>query len=60
VSHLTPLRAIRRKCLDCCAGSAKEVRLCRARDCPLYGYRAGRNPRRAGVGGNPALTAEKS
>jgi len=25
-----------------------------------YGWRSGKNPRRAGIGGNPALTAEKS
>ena len=25
---LTPMKAIRAKCLDCCAGSQAEVRLC--------------------------------
>jgi len=40
---LTPLKAIRLKCLDCCAGSRKEVRLCPVRDCPLWPFRMGRN-----------------
>ena len=39
--YIRPLKAIRAKCLDCCGGSAKEVRLCTAKDCPLYLYRFG-------------------
>ena len=38
---LRPLKAIRAKCLDCCGYVAKEVRLCTAKDCPLYLYRFG-------------------
>ena len=45
MGKLTPLRAIRLKCLDCCAGQRKEVRLCPAKDCPLWPFRMGRNPR---------------
>ncbi len=41
---LTPIKAIRAKCLDCCCGSAKEVELCPIPDCPLYPYRFGKNP----------------
>ncbi len=48
---LTPLRAIRKKCLDCSAGSRIEVRQCSVLDCPLYLYRMGSNPKRKGVGG---------
>ena len=40
----TPLRAIRRKCLDCCAASSKEVGLCHIKDCALHPYRFGRRP----------------
>lgn len=47
----TPLKAIRKKCLDCCANSPKEVRLCRSDGCPLYSFRFGKNPKRAGIGG---------
>ena len=42
---LTPMRAIRAKCLDCCCGSATEVRLCEIRVCPLYPYKSGHKPK---------------
>lgn len=41
---MTPLKAIRAKCLDCCCWNAKEVRLCTATKCPLHEYRFGKNP----------------
>lgn len=41
---LTPIKAIRAKCMDCCCGSAKEVELCPIHDCSLYPYRFGKNP----------------
>ena len=44
MKNATPLRAIRLKCLDCCAGQAREVRLCPAKDCPLWNYRSGHKP----------------
>ena len=40
----TPTEAIRRKCLDCCAGQIIEVRLCEATACPLWPFRAGQHP----------------
>ena len=43
---LTPLKAIRAKCLDCCCDQTKEVQLCPCAECPLYPYRAGRDPYR--------------
>lgn len=43
---LTPLRAIRAKCVDCSAGSMKEVRECVMLDCSLYPYRLGKSPNR--------------
>lgn len=42
--HLSPLKSIRKKCLDCCCGSPNEVKLCHVIDCPLYVYRLGKNP----------------
>lgn len=39
--RLTRGQAIRAKCLDCCCGQLKEIRLCPCVDCPLYGYRLG-------------------
>lgn len=41
---LTPLKAIRAKCLDCMNGQSNEVKLCTCPDCPLYVYRLGKNP----------------
>ena len=43
--HLyTPMKAIRHRCLDCCAGSAREVSLCPVHSCSLHPYRFGRRP----------------
>lgn len=41
---LTPLEAVRRKCLWCCNGSTHEVALCPARACPSWAFRFGRKP----------------
>lgn len=41
---LTPVRAIRKKCLDCCCDSPKEVRLCRSNGCAIYPWRMGVRP----------------
>ena len=43
-ARVSPLRALRMKCLDCCNDSAQEVRLCTAVDCPSWPFRMGRNP----------------
>ena len=51
----TPLKAIRLKCLDCCCGSAHEVKLCDVVKCALHPYRFGKNPSRAGIGNRNAL-----
>lgn len=49
---LTPLKAIRKHCLECSGGSWNEVKLCVIPTCPLYRYRFGHNPKRKGIG-NP-------
>ncbi|MEI4233735.1 hypothetical protein [Roseovarius sp. D22-M7] len=43
-ARMSPLRALRLNCLDCCNGSAQEVRLCTAVDCPSWPFRMGKNP----------------
>ena len=55
---LTPMKAIRKKCLDCSGESSKEVKLCPLTNCPLYAYRYGKRPatidadeENAGLGG---------
>lgn len=50
---LSPLKAIRAKCLDCGGNSYTEVKLCQCDGihshlCPLYQYRLGHNPNRTG------------
>ena len=42
--RLTPIKAIRAKCLECSCGNVNEVKLCVIPDCPLYPYRLGHNP----------------
>jgi hypothetical protein len=41
---MTPIQAIRAKCLDCCCDQANEVKLCTAIRCPLWPFRLGKNP----------------
>lgn len=43
-AQVAPLKALRMKCVNCCNGSAPEVRLCTAVDCPSRPFRMGRNP----------------
>lgn len=43
--RLTPMKAIRLKCLDCCAGQVAEVRCCELEKCPLFPYRFGKRPK---------------
>lgn len=52
MKKITSLKAIRLKCLDCSAGSYKEVRECPCYEdngsiqkCPLYPYRLGKRPK---------------
>ena len=41
MERITRAKAIRLKCLDCCCGSAHEVRACVCRDCTLWRFRFG-------------------
>lgn len=43
---ISPMKAIRLKCLDCCCNSPYEVKLCPSVDCPIYPFRLGKNPYR--------------
>ena len=42
-----PLKALRARCLDCCCGSAPEVRKCTAVNCPSWPFRMGTSPWKA-------------
>jgi len=48
--NLTPLKAIRAKCLDCAAEQPSEARNCMIYECSLFSYRFGKNPNRASKG----------
>ena len=39
--RLTPVKAIRAKCLDCMGGSSKEVKLCNILECLTLPVQAG-------------------
>ena len=44
--NTNPVKAIREKCLDCCAGQIVEVRECPSTHCALHPFRLGKNPYR--------------
>lgn len=46
---MTPIRAIRAKCMECSNGQFREVRLCPMPGCPLYPYRMGHRPKKEGL-----------
>ena len=52
---ISPLKALRLRCIDCSAGSSLEVRLCTAVSCPSWPFRLGRNPWRP-----PASEAQRA
>ncbi|MCK4462809.1 MAG: hypothetical protein KAU58_00690 [Candidatus Omnitrophica bacterium] len=60
MKQLTPLKAIRAKCLDCCGNHPSQVRKCDISDCPLFIYRLGHNPKRKGIGAGSMVFYEKS
>lgn len=43
-NSLTPLKAVRRHCVDCCCGNVAEPAQCSATGCPLWLFRFGRKP----------------
>ena len=59
MKNLTPVKSIRVKCLDCCAGQASEVRNCEINECSLFPFRMGKNPNRKGMGRKLELVSQK-
>lgn len=45
MERLTPIKSIRKKCLECSGGQPGEVRKCPIKRCALYGYRMGHRPK---------------
>jgi hypothetical protein len=46
LKSLTPVRAIRHKCLECQGRHYRAIRDCTDTGCALHSYRLGTNPRR--------------
>lgn len=44
--YITPIKSIRKFCVECSGGSPLEVKKCVIHDCHLYPYRMGKNPNR--------------
>lgn len=42
---ITPVKAIRLRCIDCSGNNHAEVKRCEHEDCPLHMWRFGRKPR---------------
>jgi hypothetical protein len=49
IKELTPMKAIRQKCMECSNWQYSEVRDCHIEDCALWPYRMGRNPTHTAV-----------
>ena len=43
----TPIKAMRKMCLQCTVNQPKEIRLCTIIDCACYAYRMGTRPSKA-------------
>lgn len=43
-ARISPMQAIRSKCLDCTGHQPSEVKLCETMTCALWPFRAGRHP----------------
>jgi len=59
MKRLTPIKAIRAKCLDCSGFQPSEVRRCEIAECTLFPYRLGKNPNRAGIGCQISISTQK-
>ncbi len=53
VAGIRPLTVIKEHCKEC-GGWEEPPKRCEVTDCALFPFRLGKNPNRAGMGGNPA------
>ena len=56
----TPLKAIKKHCLECSGYEKKQVRECVITDCPLFPFRAGSNPNRKGSTVKKAISCQQA
>lgn len=45
IPKLSPLKQIRKQCLECCCDSVKSIRFCHSTNCPLWYLRFGKFPK---------------
>ena len=57
---LSPLKAIKKHCLECSGYEKKEVRGCAIEDCVLFPFRQGSNPNRKGCTIKKAISIQQS
>lgn len=55
---VSPMKAIREKCLDCCCAQPSEVRACEAVKCAFWPFRSGSHPYTAAKMEKPPLEAD--
>lgn len=60
MNNISPLKAIRLKCLECSGGKAQEVKNCELSECPLFPYRFASNPYTLKKGNPQALAKWRS
>ncbi len=60
MKDLTPIKAIRAKCLECACKRPSEVRKCESYECPLFPYRMGKNPKRKGISSKFCCSSKKN
>ena len=58
--ELTPLKAIKKHCLECSGYEKKQVRECVIKDCALFPFRQGSNPNRKGCTIKKAISIQQS
>ena len=52
---ITPMKAIRQKCMGCMCGTAQEIKACSIIDCALWKFRLGKRPYSEKGKANPFL-----
>jgi hypothetical protein len=58
VKELTPMKAIRLKCLDCMCEQSNEIKACPILKCSLWKFRLGKRPSHKNNQNNPFLLAK--
>ena len=60
MKRITPMKAIRAKCLECSNDSWLEVKECPVTECPLWEFRFGKNPKRKKISNSKQTRSEEN